>query len=155
MALPFIDVNQYLTEVTPTRDEVLTEMENYAHENRFPIVGPTSGSFLHQMVLLTRPKRIFEMGSGFGYSAYWMAKALKDPEAKINCTDGSMEVVSPIESIIRWETHWKLLTKQWVSSISSITTLIKIAIRKCFIKLYLVCGAEGFLLLTTCCGRDE
>lgn len=91
MALPFIDVNQYLTEVTPKRDEVLTEMENYAHDNRFPIVGPTSGSFLHQMVLLTCPKRIFEMGSGFGYSAYWMAKALKDPEAKINCTDGSME----------------------------------------------------------------
>ena len=91
MALPFIDVNQYLTEVTPTRDEVLTEMEIYAHENHFPIVGPTSGSFLHQMVLLTRPKRIFEMGSGFGYSAYWMAKALKDPEAKIICTDGSTE----------------------------------------------------------------
>jgi len=91
MALPFIDVNQYLTEVTPKRDEVLTEMENYAHDNRFPIVGPTSGSFLHQMVLLTCPKRIFEMGSGFGYSAYWMAKALKGPEAKINCTDGSME----------------------------------------------------------------
>ena len=91
MALPFIDVNQYLTEVTPKRDEVLTEMENYAHDNRFPIVGPTSGSFLHQMVDLTCPKRIFEMGSGFGYSAYWMAKALKDPEAKSNCTDGSME----------------------------------------------------------------
>ena len=31
MALPFIDVNQYLTEVTPTLDEVLTEMEIFAH----------------------------------------------------------------------------------------------------------------------------
>ena len=91
MALPFTDVSRYLTEVTPARDEVLTEMENYARENRFPIVGPTSGSFLHQMVLLTSPKRIFEMGSGFGYSAYWMAKALKDLEAKITCTDGSAE----------------------------------------------------------------
>ena len=27
------------------------------------------------------------MGSGFGYSAYWMAKALNDPEAKIICTE--------------------------------------------------------------------
>ena len=62
MALPFIDVNQYLTEVTPRRDEVLTEMENYAHENRFPIVGPTSGSFLHQMVLLTVPNVYLKWG---------------------------------------------------------------------------------------------
>ena len=31
------------------------------------------------------------MGSGFGYSAYWMAKALQKPEASIICTDGSQE----------------------------------------------------------------
>ena len=74
MALPFTDVSRYLTEVTPARDEVLTEMENYARENRFPIVGPTSGSFLHQMVLLTSPKRIFEMGSGFGSATENSAK---------------------------------------------------------------------------------
>ena len=64
-------------------------MEIYGQEHNFPIVGPTAGSFLHQMVLLTNPKRIFEMGSGFGYSAYWMAKALNDPEAKIICTEGA------------------------------------------------------------------
>ena len=31
------------------------------------------------------------MGSGFGYSAYWMAKALREPDAFIICTDGSQE----------------------------------------------------------------
>ena len=31
------------------------------------------------------------MGSGFGYSAYWMAKALQKPDASIICTDGSQE----------------------------------------------------------------
>ena len=31
------------------------------------------------------------MGSGFGYSAYWMAKALWEPGASIICTDGSQE----------------------------------------------------------------
>ena len=31
------------------------------------------------------------MGSGFGYSAYWMAKALREPDASIICTDGSQE----------------------------------------------------------------
>ena len=85
--LSFYDINNYLSSVTPARDPILTEMEIYGQEYNFPIVGPTAGSFLHQMVLLTNPKRIFEMGSGFGYSAYWMAKALNDPEAKIICTE--------------------------------------------------------------------
>lgn len=82
-------INEYLLNIIPNRDEVLTEMEAYARENRFPIVGPLVGRVLHQLVLLTNPMRIFEMGSGFGYSAYWMAKALQQPEARIICTDGS------------------------------------------------------------------
>lgn len=84
-------INEYLLDIIPTRDAVLTEMEAYAREHRFPIVGPLVGRVLHQLVLLTNPKRIFEMGSGFGYSAYWMAKALREPDASIICTDGSQE----------------------------------------------------------------
>ena len=84
-------IDEYLLDVIPARDEVLTEMEAYARERRFPIVGPLVGRVLHQLVLLTNPTRIFEMGSGFGYSAYWMAKALRQPEAHIICTDGSQE----------------------------------------------------------------
>ena len=82
-------INEYLQDIIPKRDEVLTEMEVHARENRFPIVGPLVGRVLHQLVLITNPTRIFEMGSGFGYSAYWMAKALQKPEATIICTDGS------------------------------------------------------------------
>lgn len=84
-------INNYLQDIIPERDEVLTEMEAHARENRFPIVGPLVGRVLHQLVLITNPTRIFEMGSGFGYSAYWMAKALQKPEASIICTDGSQE----------------------------------------------------------------
>lgn len=84
-------INEYLLDIIPERDAVLTEMEAYARERRFPIVGPLVGRVLHQLVLLTNPKRVFEMGSGFGYSAYWMAKALREPEASIICTDGSQE----------------------------------------------------------------
>lgn len=84
-------IDEYLLDIIPERDEVLTEMEAYARENRFPIVGPLVGRVLHQLVMLTNPTRIFEMGSGFGYSAYWMAKALRQPAANIICTDGSQE----------------------------------------------------------------
>ena len=84
-------IDTYLHDVIPDRDAVLTEMEAHARANHFPIVGPLVGRVLHQLVLLTNPTRIFEMGSGFGYSAYWMAKALRNPDAAIICTDGSQE----------------------------------------------------------------
>ena len=87
--LGFYDINDCFSSVTPARDPILTEMEGYGRKHNSPIVGPTVGSFLHQMVLLANPKRIFEMGSGFGYSAYWMAKALNDPDAKVICTEGA------------------------------------------------------------------
>ena len=111
-------IDDYLLDIIPERDEVLTEMEAHARANRFPIVGPLVGRVLHQLVLLTNPTRIFEMGSGFGYSAYWMAKALQKPEASIICTDGSQRtpiaqrvilhaVVSQIASTIASATHSK------------------------------------------------
>ncbi|MBD3168593.1 MAG: methyltransferase domain-containing protein [candidate division Zixibacteria bacterium] len=69
-------------------DEILTEMEDYAMENKFPIIGPMVGPFLQQLTISTRAKRVFEMGSGYGYSAMWFAGGIRDG-GKIICTDGS------------------------------------------------------------------
>jgi len=81
------DIVNYLINSTPERDSVLQEMEEYAHARNFPIVGPLVGRLLYSLAKMTQAKRIFEMGSGFGYSAYWFAKAIgKDGE--IICTDG-------------------------------------------------------------------
>jgi predicted O-methyltransferase YrrM len=80
-------IDEYILNVLPPRHEVLTEMDDYARKNNFPIVGPQVGRFLAQLVLITGAKSIFEMGSGFGYSAFWFAKYLK-PDGKIICTDG-------------------------------------------------------------------
>ncbi len=81
-------IEDYMLHVIPERDAVLTEMEQLAEERHFPIVGPLVGRFLYQVVLLTKPKRILELGSGYGYSAYWLAKALPR-SGKIICTESS------------------------------------------------------------------
>jgi len=51
-------------------------MEELAREKDFSIVGRQVGNFLYQLAILTNSKRVLELGSGFGYSAYWFAKAV-------------------------------------------------------------------------------
>jgi len=51
-------------------------MEDLALEKNIPIVGRQVGSFLYQLAITINAKRIFELGSAFGYSAYWFAKAV-------------------------------------------------------------------------------
>jgi predicted O-methyltransferase YrrM len=84
------EIERYLGELLPARDAVLVEMEKLAEERNFPIVGPQVGRFCFQLVKMINATRIFELGSGFGYSAYWMAQALSDG-GKIICTEKSSD----------------------------------------------------------------
>jgi predicted O-methyltransferase YrrM len=71
-------IEDYLKDLTPVEDEILKEMEELGVERGFPIVGPLVGRLLYQLAGIIGAKKIFEMGSGFGYSAYWFAKAVDD-----------------------------------------------------------------------------
>ena len=70
-----------------TDDPVLIEMERIAQENNFPIVGRLVGIFLETMAKSINARRVFEFGSGYGYSAYWFAKAV-GTEGQVICSDG-------------------------------------------------------------------
>jgi len=83
-------IEAYLDGVAPVRDPTLKEMEQLAHRRRFPIVGPLVGRLLCQLAMMIQAECILELGSGFGYSAYWFAKGLKTG-GKIVCTEGSEE----------------------------------------------------------------
>lgn len=73
----FQKIHRYLESATPSRPPVLREMEQYAKEHDFPIVGPLVGRYLYQMALVTKARRIMELGSGFGYSAFWFSLAMR------------------------------------------------------------------------------
>lgn len=82
------EITKYIDTLLTHHDEpVLLEMEALARENNFPIVGRQVGVFLEMMALSIGAKRIFEFGSGYGYSAYWFTKALQG-DGKVICTDG-------------------------------------------------------------------
>lgn len=81
-------IEEYIFDLHRSQDEaVLLEMEARARERGFPIVGRLVGAFLEVMAKSIGAKRIFEFGSGFGYSAYWFSRAV-GPERTVICTDG-------------------------------------------------------------------
>ncbi|MFD1564783.1 O-methyltransferase [Haloarchaeobius amylolyticus] len=70
------DIARFVRAAGPDPDETLIEMDEYAAAEGFPHVGPEVGAFLRLVAQLTGAERIFEFGSGYGYSAYWFAEAL-------------------------------------------------------------------------------
>ncbi|MFD1587452.1 O-methyltransferase [Halorientalis brevis] len=62
----------------PETDDVIDEMDDQAAAEGFPTVGPEVGGWLQLLARLVDARRVFEFGSGFGYSAYWFARALPD-----------------------------------------------------------------------------
>jgi predicted O-methyltransferase YrrM len=59
-------------------DEIIAEMDDRADREGFPTVGAAVGAWLRLLARLTDAERAFEFGSGFGYSAYWMAPAIPE-----------------------------------------------------------------------------
>jgi predicted O-methyltransferase YrrM len=52
------EVEDYVYELLPKRDAVLTEMEEYAAEHKVPIIGPAVARMLATRRMPNAPKRI-------------------------------------------------------------------------------------------------
>ncbi|MBX3069365.1 MAG: O-methyltransferase [Thermomicrobiales bacterium] len=84
-------IDTYLKQLNAKHDDpVLLAMEARAEEHDFPIVGRLCGAFLEAMALTIGAKKVFEMGSGYGYSAWWFTRAV-GPDGTVWCTDGKAE----------------------------------------------------------------
>jgi caffeoyl-CoA O-methyltransferase len=71
-------VREHLDSLVPTRPAELQAMEAYARETRFPIIGPAAGYLCYQLTRMTGARRVFELGSGYGYSTAWFAKGVQE-----------------------------------------------------------------------------
>lgn len=76
----------------PPDDDVIEEMETRAEREGFPTVGPEVGRTLALCTRLTGARSVLELGSGYGYSAYWIARALP--------ADGSVTLTERDEGLL-------------------------------------------------------
>jgi predicted O-methyltransferase YrrM len=85
-------IEDYLRNLYDDGDPVRREMEELAAKKGFPIVGPLVGRMLIVLGRAIGAKRVFELGSGFGYSALFFAQVV-GPDGVVHCTDTSEENV--------------------------------------------------------------
>jgi caffeoyl-CoA O-methyltransferase len=71
-------LHSYLDSLVPPRPPELQAMEAHANEVGFPIIGPASGNLCYQIARMIGARRIFELGSGYGYSTAWFARAVQE-----------------------------------------------------------------------------
>lgn len=78
MAATYDQICDYHAQLSQHDDPTLLRMEEEARKERFPIIGPASGKFCYLMARAINARRIFELGSGYGYSTLWFAKAVRE-----------------------------------------------------------------------------
>jgi caffeoyl-CoA O-methyltransferase len=71
-------LSDYLESLVPSRPPELVAMEADAAETGFPIIGPAAGQLCYLVARLAGARRVFELGSGFGYSTAWFARAVRE-----------------------------------------------------------------------------
>ena len=87
MELPDDALMAYMEGLESRHDEpVLSAMEERARELDFPVVGRVCGVTLELLARAIGARRVFELGSGFGYSAYWLGRAV-GAGGEVHCTD--------------------------------------------------------------------
>ena len=81
-------IEDYMRTLQRRHDEpVLLEMEQEAKEKGFPIIERLCGVTIEVLARAVGARRVFELGSGFGYSGYWFSRAV-GPDGELHLTDG-------------------------------------------------------------------
>jgi caffeoyl-CoA O-methyltransferase len=100
------EIDAYMRSLLDRYDEpVLVEMEAEGRERDFPIIGRNVGVTVELLARSIAAQRVFELGSGFGYSAYWFTRAV-GPDGEVHCTDGDPDNEGKAESYLSRAGVW-------------------------------------------------
>jgi predicted O-methyltransferase YrrM len=103
-------LDAYLRRLVERYDEpILVSMEEHAAGIGFPIVGRLCGIALELLARSVRAKRVFELGSGFGYSAYWFGRAV-GADGELHLTDRDTKNRALAEDFLTRAGMWDRVT---------------------------------------------
>ncbi len=102
-------VETYLQQVYEENDPVRHDMEALARQRHFPIIGLLAGRHLYQLAQMIGARRVFELGSGYGYSALFFARAVGEG-GEVHCTELSEENIRLAEQFLSRAGLWERVT---------------------------------------------
>jgi len=103
-------IERYMRNLVGNTDHpVLLEMESLAKQKGFPIINRLVGIFLEMQAKMIGARRIFEFGSGYGYSAFWFARAV-GADGQVICSDGKDENRKLAENYLTMAGLWDRIT---------------------------------------------
>ena len=71
-------VRDYVESFVPPLPAELQAMDDHARENNFPIIGKAAGHLCYLVARMVGARSVFELGSGFGFSTAWFARAVQE-----------------------------------------------------------------------------
>lgn len=103
-------IDAYQRSLLDRYDEpVLLAMEAEGDERGFPIVGRAVGVTLELLARSIGARRVMELGSGYGYSAYWFARAV-GLAGEVHCTEGDPANAATAERYLTDAGLWDRVT---------------------------------------------
>jgi caffeoyl-CoA O-methyltransferase len=103
-------------------EPVLLEMEAEGKERNFPIVGRNVGVTLEVLARSVGARRVIELGSGFGYSGYWHARAV-GAGGELHLTDGDPENERKAQAYLSRAELWDRVTYHVGDAVTSLNAL--------------------------------
>ena len=88
-------VTEYISSHYRPLDDDLGAFREYNEENNVPLILRETESFLSLLLEMTKPRRVLEIGTAYGYSALFFARKL--PDARITTIDRNEHMIPVAE----------------------------------------------------------
>ena len=96
-------VNNYVRSLVPEKQGFLKDIKDYSVENNLAIVTPEVGSLLELICQIINPKKIFEVGTCVGYSAFLMKSCCREIEKITTVERNPLMYNKAIENIKKYD----------------------------------------------------
>lgn len=95
-----IAIEDYLLDLMPPRDQVLSELEERARIHGLSLVGPVQGQFLYLQALAMGARKTLEIGITTGYAAIYLLRALRQTGGHLTAIERHADRVQLASEII-------------------------------------------------------
>jgi len=80
-------IDDYMISLLGQRNQTLSRMEEQAHREHIPIIGPMIAPLLTMITRMIKAKSVLELGTAIGYSTIYFAIALKETTGMITTVE--------------------------------------------------------------------